>query len=116
MHSSFLRNSQLSNRKAGSGSGFHVNHDMYFHINMKRTLALVALLALSNAVPAQDAKRQPDLLVTTTAGVTFSAPTDWSLAQTERTVVLTPPETDSTMALVDIKAKDADSALAAAWA
>ncbi len=51
----------------------------------------------------------------TPAGATFTAPGGWSLLMRESSVVLTPPEQDTHVALVDVSAADADAAVAAAW-
>ncbi|MBI3371723.1 MAG: beta-lactamase family protein [Betaproteobacteria bacterium] len=65
---------------------------------------------------AQDEKLAADAPRTTPHGTTFIAPGGWTLAQSANMVVLTPPENDSKLALFDVEAKDADGALAAAWA
>ena len=52
---------------------------------------------------------------TTAAGNGFVAPQDWSLRRDGDVVLLTPPEGDSRLALVDVEAADADAAVAAAW-
>jgi CubicO group peptidase (beta-lactamase class C family) len=52
---------------------------------------------------------------TTPAGATFTAPAAWSLRSEANTIVLTPPEPDSHLAIVDLKAPDAASAVLAAW-
>jgi CubicO group peptidase (beta-lactamase class C family) len=53
---------------------------------------------------------------TTSAGATFTAPAAWTLRTEGNKIVLTPPETDSHLAIVDVKAPDAASAVTAAWA
>jgi len=52
----------------------------------------------------------------TPAGATFTVPTAWAMTTKDAMVVLDPPETDSHVAFVDLQAKDADAAVAAAWA
>jgi CubicO group peptidase (beta-lactamase class C family) len=52
---------------------------------------------------------------TTTAGNTFTAPAGWSVSAQGAATVLEPPETGSAIALVDVRAPSADSAVAAAW-
>jgi CubicO group peptidase (beta-lactamase class C family) len=52
----------------------------------------------------------------TPAGATFTAPAGWTAAVKGPLVVLQPPEGDSSLALVDSEAKDADAAVGAAWA
>ena len=49
------------------------------------------------------------------AGNTFVAPAGWSIAVRGNATVLEAPEGGSYIALVDVEAKDADSALAAGW-
>jgi CubicO group peptidase (beta-lactamase class C family) len=53
---------------------------------------------------------------TTVEGSKFIAPAGWRVEVRGRATILTPPEGDSHIALVDIHAQDADSAVAAAWA
>jgi len=53
---------------------------------------------------------------TTVEGNTFIAPAGWSIWVKGPATLLEPPEHDSKVALVDVKAKDADAALAVAWA
>ncbi len=53
---------------------------------------------------------------TTPDGNAFVAPAGWSLETKGASVVLTAPEGGSRIALVDVDGKDADAAVAAAWA
>ena len=53
---------------------------------------------------------------TTVEGNKFIAPAGWRIEVRGRATMLTPPEGDSHIALVDVHAQDADSAVAAAWA
>jgi CubicO group peptidase (beta-lactamase class C family) len=53
---------------------------------------------------------------TTVEGATFIAPAGWSIQVLGVATVLTPPEGGSHIALVDVRAPDADAAVAAAWA
>jgi len=53
---------------------------------------------------------------TTTGGATFIAPAQWSISVRGPATILEAPEAGSRVALVDVKAKDADAAVAAAWA
>jgi CubicO group peptidase (beta-lactamase class C family) len=86
--------------------------------------ALPFLLALSSAPAAAEgpaAAPAKELLAadsarTTASGAKFTAPAGWSIAAKGSLVVLDPPEGDSHLALVDVEAKDADAAVAAAWA
>ena len=52
---------------------------------------------------------------TTVDGTQFVAPAEWSIRVAGPATVLEAPEHDSRVALVDIKADDADAAVAAAW-
>jgi CubicO group peptidase (beta-lactamase class C family) len=51
----------------------------------------------------------------TTAGNTFTAPAGWRVEVRGPATILEAPEGDSRIALVDVQAKDADAAVAAAW-
>jgi CubicO group peptidase (beta-lactamase class C family) len=52
----------------------------------------------------------------TASGARFTAPAEWSMQRAGPAVVLTPPEADSHIALVDVaRARDAAAATAAAW-
>ncbi|MBA2629729.1 MAG: beta-lactamase family protein [Thermoleophilaceae bacterium] len=51
----------------------------------------------------------------TTEGNTFIAPAAWSIAVRGPATILEPPEGGSAIALVDVRAPSADSAVAAAW-
>ena len=52
---------------------------------------------------------------TTVEGATFIAPAGWSVIVRGSATILTPPESDSHIALVDVHAPDADAAVATAW-
>jgi hypothetical protein len=52
----------------------------------------------------------------TMEGNSFIAPGGWSVAVRGPATVLEAPEGDSHIVIVDVRAKDADSAVAAAWA
>jgi len=52
---------------------------------------------------------------TTVEGNTFVAPKDWTLTTQGPATLLTAPEGDSRIALIDVSATDADAAVAAAW-
>src|SRR2546426_6544762 len=71
--------------------------------------SIIALGAQSAEQLASETKRS------TPAGATFTAPAAWSLRSEANTIVLTPPEPDSHLAIVDVKAADAASAVSAAW-
>jgi CubicO group peptidase (beta-lactamase class C family) len=71
--------------------------------------------------PALQVARLPERLAvdtprTTTGGATFIAPAGWSIEVRGSATVLEAPEGDSRLALVDVRAADADAAVAAAWA
>jgi CubicO group peptidase (beta-lactamase class C family) len=52
----------------------------------------------------------------TSAGATFKVPAGWSIETRKDSVILTPPETDTQIIIVDSQAADAKAAVAAAWA
>jgi CubicO group peptidase (beta-lactamase class C family) len=57
-----------------------------------------------------------DTPMTTVAGNTFTAPADWTVSVKGPATILSPPEDESALVLVDVKAEDADAAVAAGWA
>jgi CubicO group peptidase (beta-lactamase class C family) len=57
-----------------------------------------------------------DTPLTTVAGNTFLGPVGWAVRVRGPATILEAPEGDSWIALVDVEAKDADAAVAAAWA
>src|SRR5688572_12004368 len=73
-------------------------------------LAPRATTALAVETLADDAPR------TTIEGNRFLAPAGWSVRRDGAAVLLMPPEEGARMALVDVRAADADAAVAAAWA
>jgi len=66
--------------------------------------------ALSREILAADTPR------TTVEGNRFIAPAGWSITVRGLATILAPPETDNAIALIDVRASDADAALAAGWA
>lgn len=66
--------------------------------------------------PAAPEVLAADAPKTTTGGNTFIAPAGWSIVVRGSATILETPEGDSHIALVDLKAKDADDAIALAWA
>jgi CubicO group peptidase (beta-lactamase class C family) len=52
----------------------------------------------------------------TPAGATFTVPAGWTMTTRGSMVLLSPPETDARLGIVDVQAKDADAAVAAGWA
>ena len=81
----------------------------------------LAVLQSAPVVPGQQAPLAREVLAadasrTTVEGNTFIAPAGWRLEVRGPATVLTPPERGSHIAIVDVRAKDADGAVAAAWA
>src|SRR5512139_3465632 len=66
--------------------------------------------------PAVSGKAEKDTPRATAAGATFTVPAGWTMTTKGSTVILDLPEPDSHVAIVDVKAKDADAAVAAGWA
>jgi CubicO group peptidase (beta-lactamase class C family) len=79
------------------------------------TVSLIAQEAAPPAVPAAEVLAA-DAPRTTVAGNAFLAPAGWKITVRDRATILEAPEGGSFVALVDVQAKDADSAVAAAWA
>jgi CubicO group peptidase (beta-lactamase class C family) len=91
----------------------------HLSIVARSVLALSSLAVILIMLPAP-AKCAPERLVkdtrrTTPTGATFTAPVDWSISSSSSWVLLDPPESDSHLAIVDVKAADAASAVASAW-
>jgi CubicO group peptidase (beta-lactamase class C family) len=77
---------------------------------------LVAFL-LTASVPAMAAPATADSPAKTAAGVNLTLPKSWDAAPQETALILTAPEGDLRVAVVDVgKAADATAATAAAWA
>ena len=75
------------------------------------------LLVLPAAGQSSDSGRvEKDTPSTTPAGATFVVPAGWAMTTNGSMVVLDPPEPDTHVVIVDVKAKDADAAVAAGWA
>ncbi len=72
-------------------------------------LGAIALAAPQPERLAAESKRS------TPAGATFTAPAGWSIRSAPSMVVLDPPEADSHLAIVDVRAADAAAAVTAAW-
>jgi hypothetical protein len=49
------------------------------------------------------------------AGTAFTVPADWTARNLEKIVILEPNEFDMTLAIIEVEAKDASSAMIAAW-
>lgn len=83
------------------------------------TLALALLLVVCGVAQAADAPAQQlkaDTAKTTALGNTFIAPAGWTVSVRGPATIVQAPEGDSRIVIVDVKAKDADTALAAGWA
>ncbi len=80
-------------------------------------LVVVALLAfpLFAQAPAAPEVLAADSARTTVEGNKFIAPAGWSITVLDRATILESPEGGSRVALIDVKADDADAAVAAAW-
>ena len=81
-------------------------------------LTLQSSSAASRQTPAASASEvlAADTPRTTVEGNKFIAPAGWRIEVRGPATILQPPEGNSRIALVDVRAKDADSAVAAAWA
>jgi hypothetical protein len=66
--------------------------------------------------PASSERVTQDSSRATPAGSTFRVPAGWTVTTKSSMVILDPPEPDSHIAIVDVKADGADAAVAAAWA
>jgi len=100
----------------------------------KYRTALLAFLAFStlalkapntSASPttpqSQEARSTPERVSAdaprvTPGGATFTVPSGWSIGTGKHMVILTPPESDTHIAIVDSQAADAAAAVAAGWA
>jgi len=79
----------------------------------------MACFAAQAAAPAQSSAKEPltaDTPKTTVLGNTFIAPAGWTVSVRGPATILEAPEGGSRIVLVDVRAKDADAAVAAAWA
>lgn len=100
-----------------------VSKSCYAFVCAAGFLPLMAAAALSES-PAPDdgatqTERAPlpaDTPSATVSGNTFVAPVGWFMQVTGPATILEAPEGDSRIVLVDVKATDADAAVAAAWA
>jgi CubicO group peptidase (beta-lactamase class C family) len=78
-------------------------------------------VATSSASVTQAAATVPEHLTAdtpkqTAGGATFIAPADWTVSTRGPLTILEAPEGDSRLALIDVRAPSADSAVALAWA
>src|SRR5207249_10313650 len=88
--------------------------------------ALSACMAMQSASPRQQASTAAptptgevlaaDSIRTTVTGNRFTAPAGWRISVRGPATILEPPEGNSHIALVDVSTKNADAAVAAAWA
>jgi len=76
-------------------------------MDRRSVIAFAATLILAVPVFGQSA---------TPAGATFTVPEGWKMTTRGPMVLIDPPEPDSHVAIVDVKAKDASAAVAAGWA
>jgi len=86
---------------------------------MKQRILLLVCVVLGSANVRAQERPVPlaaDTPETTVLGSTFIAPAGWTVTVKGPATVVEAPEGDSRMVLVDTPAKDADAALAAAWA
>ncbi len=85
-------------------------------LRMFGTLAACLVQISLDAQIAQGAPLAADTPSTTATGNTFIAPADWSLRVDGAATIIEAPEGDSRIALIDVSASDADSAVQKAWA
>jgi len=74
---------------------------------MARLIAALLFFACLPLFAADEPRATP-------AGVTFTAPSGWSIKTSANMVLLEAPEADSRLAIVDVQAPDANAAVAAA--
>src|SRR4051794_16507417 len=84
-------------------------------------LAFILSLSFAGAAVGQPTPPSIELLtadtpLATASGTTFTAPSGWRVTSTASMKVLEPPEADSHLALVDVRAANAAAAVAAGWA
>jgi CubicO group peptidase (beta-lactamase class C family) len=82
---------------------------------------LPGTIAQSASSSQSSARPSPEMVATDTprttpGGATFTVPGGWSIATGKNMVVLSPPETDTFIAIFDAQATDAKAAVASAWA
>jgi CubicO group peptidase (beta-lactamase class C family) len=83
---------------------------------MKTLAGLLFLAAVPCLAQKSSSPLSADTPQTTVAGNTFIAPAGWTVDVKGPATIVAAPEGDSRIALVDVDAKDADGAVAAAWA
>lgn len=77
--------------------------------------SVLAAHVIAVAAPQATEQLAAEAKRSTPAGATFTAPSGWSLRSETNMIVLSPPEPDSHLAIVDVKAADAAGAVSAAW-
>ena len=84
---------------------------------LRRTIAAAVVTTFFVAVPVALAQEtvDKDTPKSTPGGATFTVPAGWTMTTRGSMVLLGPPEADTHVVYVDVKAKDADAAVAAAW-
>src|SRR5262245_51698612 len=82
------------------------------------TFALATFVTYSSfaGVAAAADPSDKDTPQATAHGTTFTLPAGWTLSTKGELTILGPPETDTHVAILDVKAKDSDQAVAAGWA
>jgi len=85
------------------------------------TFTIFAVSAVAASLQAADTKPAVERVTAdtprvTAAGATFTVPAGWSIETRKDLIILTPPETDTHVAIFDAQAADAKAAVAAAWA
>jgi CubicO group peptidase (beta-lactamase class C family) len=78
-------------------------------------LSLTPAWAKTTPTPAPNITVKADAVRATSAGTQFVVPAEWTIRTSGNKITLTPPEEGSQVVLVDVKAKDADDAIAQAW-
>ncbi len=86
-------------------------------------LAVPLCLSAHSTIKAQSPAAKPTTQVVTadtphatSHGATFTVPAGWSITSDASASVITPPEPDTHLAIVDVQAADAAAAVASAWA
>ncbi|WP_228124972.1 serine hydrolase domain-containing protein [Candidatus Methylospira mobilis] len=69
-------------------------------------------VASASTIPARS---DADTQRSTSAGTTFTLPAGWRIDSDGNKMIIEPPEDDMHIALVEVRAKDANSAVAAGW-
>lgn len=76
----------------------------------------VIVAAAAGSTGATPERLTADTPKQTVLGATFIAPADWAFSVRGPATILEPPEGDSRIALIDVRAPSADEAVALAWA